>query len=205
MEPKVSITKGENKLIVESPYNTIFLNRAKKWGGKWSGSKWVFDVREETRVRELCKKVFGTDGVCVPDVVSVRATLRDPDDNAFRAPITIFGRVVARAFGRDSGVKIGYGVVILEGGFASGGSVKNWYTVVKGNTVIIVRDVPRLLAEEEIAKGGNWIEIEEESFPIKREELLLEKGNLEARISEISRILGEKDNKSERPLERIAG
>ena len=54
---------------------------------------------------------------------------------------------MARAYGRDSGAKIGEGVVFLEGGASSGGSVKNWYTTIKKGSVFEVRDVPRAKAE----------------------------------------------------------
>lgn len=206
MKPKVTISIEKEKLIVRSPYNTIFVTQAKKFGGKWSDPSWVFDVREETRIRDLCKMLYGTDGVCSPDIVSVRAILRSPDNDCYRGPITIFGRVVARAFGRDSGARVGDGVVILEGGFNSGGSVKNWRTVVKDKAEIILRDVPRGLAEKEIAKGADWITLEEETVRINCDELKSEREKLAARISEINRILTEQDAQSPEGLsERMTG
>lgn len=56
--------------------------------------------------------------------------------------IYLAGRVIAGARGRDSGVTIGNGVVLVSGEIKSGGSVKNWLTVVKSESVFRILDLP---------------------------------------------------------------
>jgi len=48
--------------------------------------------------------------------------------------VELFGRTIACAFGRDSGAKLGDGIIWIYGIKKSGGSVKNWYTEVREAT-----------------------------------------------------------------------
>ena len=126
--------------------------RIKKLGGRWdAGSKaWVFDPRDEVRVRELCAKIYGTDGSAPVELLTIRAPAEVCDTKGGGAGLEAWlaGRQVARAFGRDSGAKLGEGVVLVSGGFSSGGSVKNCKVTWKAGTVFEIRDVPRALAEK---------------------------------------------------------
>jgi len=58
------------------------------------------------------------------------------------------GREIAHVAGRDSGARLGTGVVILTGGFFSGGSVKNPKILAKEGTTFELRDVPATKARE---------------------------------------------------------
>lgn len=138
------------KLSVTSPYHPDFPAAARKLGGKWQSPAWVFDARDEERVRKLCVRVYGTDGSAPADVLTVRcsAALCDGDGNGSTLSYYLCGRQVARAFGRDSGAKLGEGVIVLSGGFGSGGSVKNPSCTVREGTIIEVRDLPRAAAEK---------------------------------------------------------
>jgi hypothetical protein len=184
----VSITVNSTTLAVKSPYNSEFVATAKRYGGKWSGGQWVFDARDEERVRELCKKVYGSDGLTA-DLCTIRAKFT-ANASVGGGPIEIAGRTIARAHGRDSGARLGEGVVLLEGKFGSGGSMKNWATFVGRNgAVVLVRDFPRAQAERLIAEGADWISIEPEAPPLDRAALEAERDRLSARIAEINALL----------------
>jgi hypothetical protein len=180
MEVKVTVT--DTSVRVLSPYNVGFVSGARRMSGKWSSPVWVFHRNDELRVRNLCKQVYGTDGEGVADTVSVRVEF-DGSEDGHQEPITVGGRVVARAFGRDSGAKLGDGVVVEKGGFNSGGSVKNWRTEVTGGTVVVIHDFPRGKAE------SMGLEVVDNQVKINREELMGERERLVRRLEEIDKIL----------------
>jgi hypothetical protein len=155
----VNVEKSGGKLIVRAPYHPDFSGQAKKIGGKWSSpgaeKSWVFDARDEARVRALLVATFGADGPVAPeDLLTIRATpdacdARGGQGSFADRPLSLWlvGREVAHASGRDSGARLGDGVVVLSGGFGSGGSVKNPCITFKPRTVFELRDVPRAAAE----------------------------------------------------------
>lgn len=148
------LPSGTGKILVLSPYHPDFPAKAKRLGGRFTTAPekgWIFDARDEQRVRELLVKVYGTDGTPVPksQLLTVRT---DPSKCDVRgggagAELWLAGRQVARALGRDSGARLGDGVVVVSGGFSSGGSVKNYKVAYRAGTVFELRDVPREAAE----------------------------------------------------------
>ena len=184
----VKIETNEKIISVTADYNHEFVKVARNMGGEWNSPSWVFDIRDEDLVRSTCLKIYGTDGVNT-DLVDVQITLND--FNAKKcAPIVIFGKTVARAFGRDSGAKIGTGIVIKSGKFSSGGSAKNWLTVVENGTSFIMRDVSRSLVESNMEKSIQAEIISEtETTGMDTEALKAEKEKLVARLSEIENLL----------------
>ena len=131
-----SITTHSNSIIVKGPYNTDFIERARRYGGKWSGGAWQFDILIEKQVRDLCVEVYGTDGIST-DLCNIEVTISDEHYRS-QGPIELNGRIIAKATGRDSGATIGDGVTVLQGGFKSGGSSKNWATCVNGGGAKII-------------------------------------------------------------------
>lgn len=148
----IRINSDKPVVRVISPYNGAFVSAAHDLGGKWdSGLKcWDFDARDEERVRDLCRAVYGDDGVqrdtCTLRVEWINIGCADQD------AIVVHGRPIARAVGRDSGAKLADGVVLLAGRFGSSGSRKNWTTVVAAGTVVLVRDFPRAEAERRVTE-----------------------------------------------------
>jgi len=188
----VTLEKRGTKLAVRSPYSALFVSKAKEFGGKWDGedTTWTFDIRDEARVKDLCVRYYGSDGV-TDDVCTLRVAFTR-DVGADACPFTVFGRVVARARGRDSGAKLGDGVICLAGRARSGGSVKNWQTVLTGGTVVLIRDFPRARAEELAAQPGvEWavFSVEPEAVPVDIPALRDERAGLAARIAEIDAII----------------
>jgi hypothetical protein len=145
---KISISRTPTMISVRSPYNSRFVSLAKDLGGKFSSGLWSFDIRDEGRVLDLCRDVYGDDGT-IADTCTIRVNLGRYAKT--QGPIEVRGYPVARAFGRDSGAKLADGVVLLSGDFGSGGSVKNWHTASYSATVLI-RDFPRHAAEEYMEK-----------------------------------------------------
>lgn len=76
------------------------------------------------------------------------------------APLQIGSLTLARAFGRDSGARLGDGVAHLAGPKPrSGGSVKNWRTVIPGGCLLAVYNVPRAMAASALADDRHYCAI----------------------------------------------
>ncbi len=150
------LDSGVGRIVVLSPYHPEFPARAKKLGGKWDAGQgaWTFDRRDLDRVRALCVLIYGTDGTPLPrgGLVTIRT---DPskcdagkEGKNGALEYWLCGRLVAKAFSRDGGARLGDGVVTVSGGFGSGGSVKNPAITFRPGTIFELRDVPRAIAEK---------------------------------------------------------
>lgn len=188
MTVKIKIDDG--KVFVKSPFHPAEPQRAKNIGGKWNGVEWMYDERDLDRVKKLYIDIFGTDGSPC-ELVDVRITIPEDDYiSCLNQGIYIYGREVARAYSRDSGAKIGDGVVVInEGGFNSGGSMKNWRTESSKGIIFEIRDLPGAIVERGFACYGDpdigaEVEIIRQS-KVDAEALTAEKNELLKRIAEI--------------------
>ncbi|HEX4185032.1 MAG TPA: DNA repair protein RadC [Stellaceae bacterium] len=61
----VSIVGQGGRIVVGTPYHPNFPARARLLGGDWDALRhvWIFDAREDERVRSLCREIYGTDGL----------------------------------------------------------------------------------------------------------------------------------------------
>ena len=147
----VSVTVSGNRVVLTSPYNPALPAQAKRVGGRWDSVQhvWTFDTRDEDRVRELAREVYGTDGTPTR-TVTVRATLGQYDLGG--ETVYVCGRAVLRRARRDDPVRLGDGCVLLSGRFyASGGSVAHPEIgdPAGSDTVVVeIRDVPADLVTE---------------------------------------------------------
>lgn len=144
MANEVRITVSGGRISVESPYHPEFPSRAKLLGGRWdSGTRqWTFDARDEERVRALCTETYGTDGTDT-EMVTVRMAL---DSNALDGQtVRLGGREVLHRPSRDADVRLGQGVVLVDGVLPDrGGSAR--YPIIGGRGVTVeVRDIPAAL------------------------------------------------------------
>lgn len=185
----VKIEKIENQIAVYSPYHPDFPAQARNLGGKWDRQQeaWLFSAPEESDVRALLIAIYGTDGT-VADLVDVQITVGDDDWYADKCAVFFAGRQVARAFDRDGGARLGEGVVLNSGKATSGGSQKNWTTVIRSGSVLTIRGVPRKAVDDEIDDSNLTVEIIS-SGGVDRQALETEKTRLLARLAEIDELL----------------
>lgn len=140
----VVLQVADHQLIVKSPYHPDFPGLARQLGGKWRPPHWIFDARDHDRVADLCRTIYGTAGEEV-ELVDVRCS--PPIDDCTKTWHD-FGRFLATRSYRDQGVRLGDGVVVVEGSFPpSGGSQKNPCLDAYEGTIVEIRDVPRRLVE----------------------------------------------------------
>jgi len=179
-------------ITVSSPYHPDFPARARKLGGSWDDARklWSFDPRDLERVRELCRDIFGTDGTeGEGELVTLRVVFAETADTYDRT-CYVAGRQVARSWGRDGGAVLGEGVVVLEGGFGSGGSRKNPTLTVRAGTVIEVRDVPAG-AKREADLGGEVELLGDATASTDFRLLTAERARLLERLAEVEEALAQ--------------
>ena len=140
----------------------------------------------EADVREAMREVYGRDDQPVTDMADVKLTFEE-SVAADRASVVILGRTVASAYGRDSGARVGDGVMFLQGKPKSGGSVKNWETIVPSGCVVKIFDVPKSLIDRAELPDGVTLEIVGQNVDVQS--LKDELARLTARVKEIRQQL----------------
>jgi hypothetical protein len=152
----VNVRENGDYIYVSCPINENFRVNIKNIGGRWDPVKKEWYVRREFReeLRGLLISCYGEDGYGQSsDYVDVKITF--PEMYVAGETLLFGGRVIARAFGRDSGARVGDGCAILAGGLSSGGSRKNFGVVVKAGTVLKVVKFPETLVKDAIEEFCN--------------------------------------------------
>jgi len=160
---KVTLKEEKGKLVVDAPFCPSFVNAANRLNGDWSptAKRWYFRPGLRPQVEASLLVNYGCDGVSDPGRVDVRIealTAHVVDQQ----PVSIGPVLLATAWGRDTGAKPCDDVAILHGEPRSGGSVKNWKTVVPAGVVFQVSGVYRPLAERLVkdfgaGSGMGWV------------------------------------------------
>lgn len=190
---QITITQTSDRLIVDSPYTPEWPAAAKKIGGKWQPDTktWSFDVRDEAAVKALLGEHYGwIDGNT--ETVDLRLTIED--HYSITNPLRVAGRMIARRPARDAEVRLGDGVVIVDGGFGSSGGSARYPDLfgreANGATPTVtleVRDFPASAVEmipEDFKPEIVSRELDRDGLTAERERLL-------ARIAEIDALLAE--------------
>ncbi len=126
---EIKVEKTDSGINLFFPYHEGAKNAIKNLGGRWNAAErcWTVQPEMEQEARQVLIDAFGTDGSTEVATVTVRVrALRDVFVYGDDGPVTCCGKVLARAWGRDSGAKVGEDVALLSGDIGSGGSRKNW-------------------------------------------------------------------------------
>lgn len=183
---KITVENGTAK--VYTPYNAEFVAAIKKLGGaKWSRAEGCWKIQESRipEAREIMRRIYGETDQESGRKVKVRLTF-SKSVHEYCGDVTIFGKCMAHARGRDSGATHGNDVSYISGGPESGGSARNWISDVVSGSVAILYDVPEALLSSPLPDGVE-MEILEES--VDRKALEEEKQRLLARLAEIDKLL----------------
>lgn len=181
----MKIEVKEDKAYVFTPYNPDFVKKVKGIGGaRWMSMDKCWRVPADTvdAVRDMMMDVYGESDITDDsEKVTVEIELEE-GASEYRGPIVIFGKVIASAYGRDSGAKVGEDAVFVKGTPLSGGSMKNWTTIIPGGSIVRIRNVP----VNALTDDYNYDIIEE---TIDRAALETEKERLLKRLAEIEELL----------------
>ncbi|WP_299496438.1 hypothetical protein [uncultured Shewanella sp.] len=138
-------------------YNKILVKQCHELGGKWDSEEqaWIFKDFVADKVEEM-------DYLFNSDLKNYELFFQDGASKSTDA-IYIFGIKIAEARGRDSGATIGDDIAFIQGGCDSGGSMKNWKTIIKDGSAIRL-NIPCLLVEK-------YLEEEKETWDFELKEL----------------------------------
>jgi hypothetical protein len=184
-----TISRTATKISVRSPYNSLFVERAKRLKGKFLAGAWDFDIRDDERVIDLCRDVYGTDGI-TSDTCTIRISIPNGDRRKC-SDISIHGFTLVKIREWPFRVRQADGVIVLEGGFSSEGTSEKWETIAEKGTVILFRNFPRRAAEKYIQEppDGWTVSIEDESSTVNVARLIEEKERLLMRLNEIETLI----------------
>lgn len=188
---KIEVKNG--KANIYTPYNPTFVCKIKGIGGaKWDSEEECWIVPEDMidSAREIMRDAYGFADTDVAETVKVKVTVLD-DVSAYHAPYELMGKVLSRAYGRDSGAYIGNDVAYISGQPCSAGSVKNWGSKVNKGSVIVLTNVSKNLYERYLESPIENLEVELMEYKKSRNELLKEKDELLERLKEVEKELNE--------------
>lgn len=187
----LTITTTGPTTTLDAPFHPETATAAKAIGGKWDGKTWTFAARDEQRVRDLARQIWGTDGT-PSSTVTVKIRL---GNMAYEQAIWFAGHRLAHRPSRDERVRLGEGVIITHGSFQqSGGSSKNPRLGghEQESVMLEVRDVPAAHPELDTQHPHMTVEVIGQDEPADATDALLaERERLLARIAEIDAILPE--------------
>lgn len=192
----MKIEVEDKKAYVFTPFNQSFVTAMRAMGGSWDKSRgaWVIDADFIEAAREKMRQIYGADDRPAKTVTVKVTAIKEITQRC--GGISIFGRPVAHAYGRDSGAKTDEGIAFIKGSPISDGSVKNWHTTIPEGSVFLIKGVPEEAVKSLINFDGNTMDYEVlNENPRGRDELLREKENLLKRIHEIDFALSHMEEK----------
>lgn len=186
---KVKINEETGKAGIYTPYNPEFVKLIKNIGGaRWNGECWVIPATEIDVARDYMLDVYGESDISVGENVTIKITAKETISKE-RSDVVFANKILARAWSRDGGARVGTDVTLLDGEIDSGGSRNRWDSVVYEGAVFLLRNVNvKVLEKEDQSKFE--IEIITEQM-IDRSALRAEKAKLLKRIAEINKLLDE--------------
>jgi len=117
-----------------------------KWDSTLKGWRVSTDYKDE--VKKILLDYYGTDGSFSEKRVNIEL-LANQEIKMPQKPVLFAGKAVAQAFHRDSGARVAQNVALIEGSIISGGSSKNWETIVeKGSRFKLMHVNEQLLSFE---------------------------------------------------------
>ncbi|MBD5170045.1 MAG: hypothetical protein HDT20_08025 [Oscillibacter sp.] len=184
---KIKIENG--KASISTPYHSEFVRKIKRCANaKWDPEHnvWVVDAKYVPAVRQIMCDVYGESDIPESKRYDVKLTFHKSVYSICDG-VFFFGKCVARAYGRDSGARVGEGVCYLAGECESGGSVRNWQSIVNKGSVVMLYDVPTTLVQD--AEPVDGVDYEFIERTPDKNALVSEKNSLLARIAEIDALL----------------
>lgn len=148
----LGVTKnGKSQILVCLEYFPEAISKIKKLGKvNWDSAMkgWVVDENFEDDVKDILVEFYGTDGSFRPKTINIEITALE-DIEMLRKPVLFAGKVIAAAYGRDSGARLGDNVVQRSGEIDSAGSAAYWKTTVsKGSCFKVLHVNEELLKHE---------------------------------------------------------
>lgn len=191
MQKLTIITQGDTARVY-APYDPKFPELMRSVHGVWDkpNSCWWVSATRLQEVRTFMREIYGTDDLGGKPAVSVIVTFSE-GDGAFRRDYVMFGKVLAHATSMTSGATPGPDVTFLQGAPESGGSSKNWCSVIPKGAVVRIDNVSGPDLEKQRLPGTATMQVLTEDKDSEREKLIQERRELMKRIEQIDLLLNE--------------
>lgn len=183
----MNISVENGKAYIKTPYNRDFVKQIKLIGSaKWDSNRRVWTVPEEyiDAVRKTMVDVYGESDIQSDEKIKITMEFVD-DFYEDCQSVVAFGKTISMAFSRDSGAKVGEDVCYTNGEPKSGGSAKNWLSIVPNGSMIELINVNKSLYEKERNKWETIAKVNIKESESKLSELIKEKEQLLKRIASI--------------------
>lgn len=188
---EIEVKIRDDKAMLYTPYNPEFVKRIKKFSdARWnSGEKyWTIDESNLGAARVIMKEIYGYADNEINEKVTLKIHVKESVSKK-HGDVILFGKILSHATGRDSGARSGSDVAYIHGSAYSGGSAKNWKSVVSEDSEILLHNVNKNLYEEYLENPQEEYEIEVVTDSIDSAALKQEKERLLKRIKEIDHLL----------------
>lgn len=188
---EIEVKIRDDKAMLYTPYNPEFVKRIKKFSdARWnSGEKcWTIDESNLGAARVIMKEIYGYADNEINEKVTLKIHVKESVSKK-HGDVILFGKILSHATGRDSGARSGSDVAYIHGSDYSGGSAKNWESVVSEDSEILLHNVNKNLYEEYLENPQEEYEIEVVTDSIDSAALKQEKERLLKRIKEIDHLL----------------
>lgn len=188
---EIEVKIRDDKAMLYTPYNPEFVKRIKKFSdARWnSGEKcWTIDESNLDAARVIMKEIYGYADNEINEKVTLKIHVKESVSKK-HGDVILFGKILSHATGRDSGARSGSDVAYIHGSAYSGGSAKNWKSVVSEDSEILLHNVNKNLYEEYLENPQEEYEIEVVTDSIDSAALKQEKERLLKRIKEIDHVL----------------
>ncbi len=176
----------ETKICVITPYNPNFVADLKSRipNPEWDMNKryWIVQSKYRDIVLELLRAHYGINGESVNNrTITIKSKL---DIMESKKSVYFAGFPIVRAWGRDSGAKVCENAVMISGNIRSGGSVKNWLTIVEADSTFRVEIPETAIAESD----SEWevVDSDEKTALIKlKDELLKQIAEIDEKLAKL--------------------
>lgn len=181
-----------DKAYIYSPKNPLFTQRVKKIGGAvWTGTAWRIPAVAVDVARKFLLDEYGENDITVDKKIKVKLVAKENiyGENDYPLKACAFGKILAEAYGRDSGAYVGEDVILISGEMNSGGSMRRPYVYINDGSEFVITNVPKAYFERMKEKEEERFDIEVIEEEVDKAALEVEKKALLDRINEIDRLL----------------
>lgn len=136
-----------------SKYNCWSTEECRNLGGKWDNEEksWIFSIVVSDKIDEM-EELYNS------EQINIEISLKDNEAaRCWNDSVDFLGYPLAIATGRDSGAKLSHGVYLMQGKIDSYGSVKNWGTIISGNSILRLEVSKKLFTDFYNSEKSNWI------------------------------------------------
>ncbi|MEZ9587108.1 hypothetical protein BCU09_14395 [Vibrio cyclitrophicus] len=139
LSASAEVQAGQGIASLKSDYNSLLVEECRWLGGTWDKEQnsWIFPGFVSDEVEEL-DEIYNSAPITV-EITAIEEVLE------YGKGIEFLGRLLCRAFGRDSGARIDTNVALISGYATSGGSHRNWATILREDSVLRLQVPSKIL------------------------------------------------------------